>query len=86
MPELTGDEAASGLSGLTVVFALLNEIIPAIQKNAPRSNTSADASRRVGSPRLTGGAMIESGHITNAKNMARAAGGILVSSVRIGLT
>jgi hypothetical protein len=80
MPELTRDEAASGLVGLTVVRARRKETTPATLKTTPTRANAAQAARRTAAGMYSGGVTNEIPHIASATTAATAGGGTINSS------
>src|SRR3954471_2139403 len=66
MPETTRDDAESGLMGLTVVFARLNETTPERQMTAPRSARLADERKLVENRKSRAGVADAAHHISAA--------------------
>src|SRR5690242_2039194 len=80
MPELTSEDADSGLVGLIVVRARRNETTPATLKNRPTIRRAEQTiSRSVGSIGRNG-ATKDMAHIPNARTAPTMGGGILSSS------
>ena len=86
MPEVTNDEAVSGFKGLTVVAAARNEMPPAMAKLMPSTNNTMAVTRVCWSLSIAAvGVAVEIAQISRAKSKPTMGGGILVSSVFMGL-
>jgi hypothetical protein len=80
MPELTSEDAVSGLMGLMVVLARRNEAIPATLKNTLARTNGAQPARRRVADTGSSGVTNEIPHMPSAKTAATTGGGILSSS------
>ena len=80
MPEVTSDEACSGFSGLTVVFARRKETTPARQKKAPTRKQAAARLARSGIAAAMPGTLRASTHIASPNKAATSGGGMRFSS------
>src|SRR6476661_10560159 len=79
MPEVTMADAASGVSGLTVVFARRNSNSPASAIAKPALQSMSATRIRHGSANASDGTDAESSHIMTAKSSTSATGGTLSS-------
>ena len=80
MPELTNDDAASGVIGFTVVRARRNDMTPATLKPTPTRPIAIAIATRVDVGIRSDGAIKEIPHMATAINAATTGGGILSSS------
>ena len=86
MPEVTSEEAVSGFKGLTVVAAARNEMPPEMAKPMPSTNNTMVVTRVCWSLSIVAaGVAAEIAQISRAKSKPTMGGGILVSSVFMGL-
>ena len=86
MPEVTNEEAVSGFKGLTVVAAARNEMPPEMAKPMPSINNTMVVTRVCWSLSIAAvGVAVEIAQISRAKSKPTMGGGILVSSVFMGL-
>ena len=86
IPEVTNDEAVSGFKGLTVVAAARNDMPPAMAKPMPSINNTMAVTRVCWSLSIAAvGVAVEIAQISRAKSKPTMGGGILVSSVFMGL-
>src|SRR6476646_10221683 len=83
MPEVTMAVAASGVSGLTVVFARRNSNSPASAITPPALHRMKATGARHGTANASDGADPDSSHIVTAKSSTSATGGILSSKAGI---
>jgi hypothetical protein len=75
MPETTRDDAESGVMGLTLVFARLNETTPERQMTAPTSARLADERKIAGNLTSRAGVANAAHHISAATMTPSATGG-----------
>src|SRR6266478_4423425 len=80
MPETTRDDVESGLMGLTVVFARLNETTPERQMTAPSSAGLADERKLAGNLKSRAGVADAAHHISAATITPSATGRTFNSS------
>jgi len=86
IPEVTNDEAVSGFKGFTVVAAARNEMPPEMAKPMPSINNTMVVTRVCWSLSIAAvGVAVEIAQISRAKSKPMMGGGILVSSVFMGL-
>ena len=86
IPEVTNDEAVSGFKGFTVVAAARNEMPPEMAKPMPSINNTMVVTRVCWSLSIAAvGVAVEIAQISRAKSKPTMGGGILVSSVFMGL-